>query len=328
MARARNIKPGFFRNADLAELPVEARLLFIGLWTLADRNGRLEDRPRQIKMEIFPADGFDCEPMLAGLSAQGFITRYSINGKKYLHIVHFADHQNPHGTEKDGAIPDENGFVYDFARTSSGHQTGPAKVRNVLAPLHNSEIPGIDPAGNGQIPGIDPVGTGNYLGDTVLNPESGFLNPDSLNPDSKTRTAVAICESDDPQTERRVSIAGAICMVIKAEGMASVNPSHPELLALIDAGADVCHFAAAARTAVGKGKGFAYLLAIVKGQLEDATGIARRAGCAVVAPVETNHQRLTRERAEAFAPGIAARSPFTQKITILEAHDVAGTAGH
>ena len=41
MARARNIKPGFFRNADLAELTFEARLLFIGLWTLADSEGRL-----------------------------------------------------------------------------------------------------------------------------------------------------------------------------------------------------------------------------------------------------------------------------------------------
>ena len=56
MARARNIKPGFFRNSDLVELPMDARLLFIGLWTLADRMGRLEDRPKQIKMEIFPAE--------------------------------------------------------------------------------------------------------------------------------------------------------------------------------------------------------------------------------------------------------------------------------
>ena len=61
MARARNIKPGFFRNADLAELPIEARLLFIGLWTIADREGRMEDRPKQIKMELFPADSLDCD---------------------------------------------------------------------------------------------------------------------------------------------------------------------------------------------------------------------------------------------------------------------------
>ena len=52
MARARSLKPGFFRNADLVELPMEARLMFAGLWVLADREGRLEDRPKQIKIDI------------------------------------------------------------------------------------------------------------------------------------------------------------------------------------------------------------------------------------------------------------------------------------
>jgi len=51
MSRSRNIKPGFFRNADLVELPVETRLLFIGLWGLADREGRMSDRPKQIKIK-------------------------------------------------------------------------------------------------------------------------------------------------------------------------------------------------------------------------------------------------------------------------------------
>ena len=61
MARSRNIKPGFFTNDGLAELPFEVRLLFIGLWTLADREGRLEDRPKRIRMEIFPGDNVDVD---------------------------------------------------------------------------------------------------------------------------------------------------------------------------------------------------------------------------------------------------------------------------
>ena len=105
MARARNIKPGFFRNADLAELPVEARLLFIGLWTLADRDGRLEDRPKQIKMEIFPADCFDCDSLLASLASTGMIERYDVGGKRYLNVVNFTKHQNPHRDEKASTIP-------------------------------------------------------------------------------------------------------------------------------------------------------------------------------------------------------------------------------
>ena len=45
MARARNIKPGFFKNEILGVADPLYSLLFEGLWVLADRAGRLEDRP-------------------------------------------------------------------------------------------------------------------------------------------------------------------------------------------------------------------------------------------------------------------------------------------
>ena len=105
MARARNIKPGFFRNAELVELPVETRLLFIGLWGLADREGRLFDRPKQIKMEVYPADSFDVDAMLTQLHNHCFIIRYEVNGIKYIQIINFAKHQNPHRDEKASTIP-------------------------------------------------------------------------------------------------------------------------------------------------------------------------------------------------------------------------------
>ena len=105
MARARNIKPGFFRNADLAELSVEARLLFIGLWTIADREGRLDDRPKQIKMEIYPADSFDVDALLNELAATDMLMRYSVGGKRYIQVVNFCRHQNPHKDERPSTIP-------------------------------------------------------------------------------------------------------------------------------------------------------------------------------------------------------------------------------
>lgn len=114
MARARNIKPGFFRNADLVELSVETRLLFIGLWTIADRDGRLEDRPKQIKMELFPEDSVDCNVMLDSLAASGMIARYEVDGKRYLQVINFTKHQNPHRDEKASTIPAQ--FV-DVAQT-------------------------------------------------------------------------------------------------------------------------------------------------------------------------------------------------------------------
>ena len=101
MARARNIKPGFFKNADLVETSFETRLLFVGLWTLADREGRLQDRPKQIKMELFPADNVDVDACLNELTQFDFIRRYVADGKKVIQIVSFSKHQIPHGKEAD-----------------------------------------------------------------------------------------------------------------------------------------------------------------------------------------------------------------------------------
>lgn len=76
MPRIRTIKPEFFKNEQLADLPALARLLFIGLWTQADREGRVEDRPRRLKAELFPYEDYDVDKGLDMLHAAGFIARY------------------------------------------------------------------------------------------------------------------------------------------------------------------------------------------------------------------------------------------------------------
>lgn len=105
MARARNIKPGFFTNDQLAECPMATRLLFIGLWTIADREGRIEDRPKKIKMEVFPADDVDVEAALDDLAGRGFLVRYCVAGVRYVEIVNWHRHQNPHQREAQSVIP-------------------------------------------------------------------------------------------------------------------------------------------------------------------------------------------------------------------------------
>ena len=99
MARARNIKPGFFDNEILGELPALTRLLFIGLWCLADREGRLQDRPKRIKKELLGYDDVtadDVDTMLQQLNDNGFIQRYEIAGEQYIQVTNFLKHQNPH----------------------------------------------------------------------------------------------------------------------------------------------------------------------------------------------------------------------------------------
>lgn len=105
MARARNIKPSFFANDDLADIDPLGRLLFIGLWTLADREGRLEDRPRRIKAEVLPYDDCDVDSLLGDLQKHGFILRYEVGGDQFIQVVNFAKHQNPHVKESASSIP-------------------------------------------------------------------------------------------------------------------------------------------------------------------------------------------------------------------------------
>lgn len=106
MARARNLKPGFFTNEDLAECSPWARLCFAGLWTLADREGRLEDRPKRIKGQLFAFDSVEVEPLLAELEKHHFILRYQArDGRGLIQVVEFSKHQNPHHREPESDLP-------------------------------------------------------------------------------------------------------------------------------------------------------------------------------------------------------------------------------
>lgn len=106
MARARSLKPSLFKNEVLGVADPLYTLLFEGLWTLADREGRLEDRPLRIRAEVFPyRDGVNIVQMLDWLQSNGFILRYEVDGKRYISVLEFARHQNPHKNEAPSEIP-------------------------------------------------------------------------------------------------------------------------------------------------------------------------------------------------------------------------------
>jgi len=105
MGRIRTIKPEFFIDEDVAALSPLARLLFIGIWTLADREGRLEDRPRRIKVQVLPYDDVDIEVLLGELTEHGFILRYGAAGQRVIQIRSFARHQRPNAREAPSELP-------------------------------------------------------------------------------------------------------------------------------------------------------------------------------------------------------------------------------
>ena len=174
MARARNIKPGLFSNELLAELPAFDRLLFIGMWCLADREGRLEDRPKRIKMELFPCDSYDVEEGLNSLAKAGFVNRYQAEGFTVIEIVNFQKHQNPHGSEKDSVLPDKDGYLTVNERKKNVVLPGKQRKVHVKAQEFNVKPP------------LEPVNP----------PSNNALIPDSPIPDS------LIPEEDQHNTPR------------------------------------------------------------------------------------------------------------------------------
>jgi hypothetical protein len=105
MARIRTIKPQFFMNEEIASMPHVSRLLFIGLWCLADREGRLDDRPVRIKAQILPYEDHDIDSTLNNLQEKGFIIRYSVKSEKFIQINNFSKHQHCNIKESESTIP-------------------------------------------------------------------------------------------------------------------------------------------------------------------------------------------------------------------------------
>ena len=139
MARTRSIKPGFFKNEILAALPYQDRLLFAGLWTLADREGRLEDRPPRIRAELFPYDhDFDVEASLCRLVSSRFINRYlTVNGL-FIEVNNFKKHQSPHHTETRSVI--EAPLVNGYDTVNIPPSTLPPLVRSTLPPDKRASV--------------------------------------------------------------------------------------------------------------------------------------------------------------------------------------------
>lgn len=100
--RIRTVKPSFYKDEVLASLDEQAlgrpgayaRVLFEGLWSLADVAGRLADRPKRIAADVLPYDqGVDVEALLVALDAHGFIVRYTVGDKRCIWIPGFLKHQ-------------------------------------------------------------------------------------------------------------------------------------------------------------------------------------------------------------------------------------------
>ncbi len=84
-------------NEKVASLPDAGRLLFIGIFSTADNEGRLRASPKYLKAHIFPYDNKSLEQLkeLRDQCAKlGLIRVYSKKGQEYLDIPGWYEHQS------------------------------------------------------------------------------------------------------------------------------------------------------------------------------------------------------------------------------------------
>jgi len=117
------IDPQIWRNEKVGSLPDAGKLLFIGIFSQADDDGRLKASPRFLMANIFPYDKDKNEDDIRRLRDQcaelGLIRVYQNAGEEYLDIPGWSEHQQ---IRKDRYEPSKLPPISEAAETSPLNQ--------------------------------------------------------------------------------------------------------------------------------------------------------------------------------------------------------------
>lgn len=108
MARIRTLKPSVWRDKAFCSVSRDARLLFIGLISNADDEGRFEADPELLRAAIYPRDGFGATPdtqlfgsagdadvdvWLAELESVDLVRLWTVRGERFGDLPGWLNHQ-------------------------------------------------------------------------------------------------------------------------------------------------------------------------------------------------------------------------------------------
>lgn len=96
MARIRTIKPEFWHDEKVGHLSIPARLLFIGLWNLADDSGIVRGNPIYLRSQLFPYDDIKkdaIEKWVSEIEKQRMVRTFEAHLEKFIEIINFKKHQ-------------------------------------------------------------------------------------------------------------------------------------------------------------------------------------------------------------------------------------------
>lgn len=117
--RIRSLKPEFFRDEKVQRLPIQARLLFVGLIAHADDEGRLDGKPVAVRSLVFPHDDISTRTVsrwIGEIQSMGLIYRYDVGEFSWIEIRGWEKHQRvdkptpsriPSYASQNGRLPGE-----------------------------------------------------------------------------------------------------------------------------------------------------------------------------------------------------------------------------
>ena len=129
MARIRSIKPEFFTSDDIVSMTPLARLFYIALWCEADREGRMEWKPRTFKLRYLPAEQVSVDDLTKELTDRGLVVLYFVGDKQYADIPTFTEHQVINNREVESTIPTREARVPHASPTRAPRVKGDASTR-------------------------------------------------------------------------------------------------------------------------------------------------------------------------------------------------------
>ncbi|GAH95065.1 unnamed protein product [marine sediment metagenome] len=141
MPRKRMIDPGIWANLQLKGLPVLERLLYIGLISNADDDGRLRGDPIFVKATVFPYDSIT--PSVIGnglkrLADRGLILLYQVANEEYIQHPKWNRHQYIRD-RRPSTLPPPEGYTPlstppPTLKQPNGTQENPKQGKKIICP--------------------------------------------------------------------------------------------------------------------------------------------------------------------------------------------------
>ena len=175
MARKRMIDPNIWQSEDFSKLSTLAKLIFIGLFSLADDEGRGRCNPVYLKSTLFPYEegirSADIDKTLSEISSNMSVVLYSHDGSNYYSLYNWSKWQKI-DKPTPSKIPDfdENNcirLVFGESSSNNRRRVVPNRIEKNITEKEEKEKKKFFP------PSLDEVR--NYIQEKSLN-----VNPDAF----------------------------------------------------------------------------------------------------------------------------------------------------